>query len=85
LRAPVDIHRKPGYEPEFELFLDPQSKRSQLKIALGLLLKRNSGGAFARTSFHLDATSEWTHGRPAPSDIKEFSGALIFINPISIR
>ncbi|BAY99667.1 type I phosphodiesterase/nucleotide pyrophosphatase [Tolypothrix tenuis PCC 7101] len=35
----VDIHRKPGYDP-VELFLDPQLKFPQLKIASKLLQKK---------------------------------------------
>ncbi len=35
----VDIHRKPGYDP-VELFLDPQHKSIQAKIALTLLKKK---------------------------------------------
>lgn len=35
----MDIHRKPGYDP-VELFLDPQLKFPQLKIASKLLQKK---------------------------------------------
>ncbi len=50
----VDIHRKPGYDP-VELFLDPQIKFPQGKIALKLL-KKQLGFRYLMDVIPLDAS-----------------------------
>ncbi|MCM0589198.1 MAG: nucleotide pyrophosphatase/phosphodiesterase family protein [Gloeotrichia echinulata CP02] len=50
----VDIHRKPGYDP-VELFLDPQLKFPQGKIAL-TLLKKQLGFRYLMEVIPLDAS-----------------------------
>ncbi|MGK7926732.1 MAG: alkaline phosphatase family protein [Spirulina sp.] len=58
----VDIHRKPGYDP-VELFLDPQLKFPQLKIAW-TLLKKQLGFRTLMDVIPLDATLvKGSHGR----------------------
>ncbi|QSJ18778.1 alkaline phosphatase family protein [Nostoc sp. UHCC 0702] len=50
----VDIHRKPGYDP-VELFLDPQLKIPQVKVALKLL-KKQLGFRYLMDVIPLDAS-----------------------------
>ncbi|RCJ36957.1 phosphodiesterase [Nostoc minutum NIES-26] len=50
----VDIHRKPGYDP-VELFLDPQLKIPQLKVAFKLL-KKQLGFRYLMDVIPLDAS-----------------------------
>ncbi len=66
----VDIHRKPGYDP-VELFLDPQIKFPQLKIAWRLLQKQ-LGFRMLMDVIPLDATLvKGSHGR-RPEDKKDW-------------
>lgn len=58
----VDIHRKPGYDP-VELFLDPQLKAPQLKVAK-FLLKKKLGLRGLLDVIPLDASLvKGSHGR----------------------
>jgi predicted AlkP superfamily pyrophosphatase or phosphodiesterase len=58
----VDIHRKPGYDP-IELFLDPNLKSVQAKIALKLL-KKKMGFRMLMDVIPLDASLvKGSHGR----------------------
>jgi predicted AlkP superfamily pyrophosphatase or phosphodiesterase len=50
----VDIHRKPGYDP-VELFIDPQLKFPQLKVATKLL-KKQLGFRYLMNLISLDAS-----------------------------
>ncbi|MBE9028820.1 alkaline phosphatase family protein [filamentous cyanobacterium LEGE 11480] len=62
----VDIHRKPGYDP-VELFINPDIKLPQLKIAK-TLLKRKLGGRSLMDLTPLDATLvRGGHGHIPPS------------------
>ncbi|HYW21689.1 MAG TPA: nucleotide pyrophosphatase/phosphodiesterase family protein [Nodularia sp. (in: cyanobacteria)] len=62
----VDIHRKPGYDP-VELFLDPQIKFPQVKIALKLL-KKQLGFRYLMDVIPLDADLvRGSHGCIPPS------------------
>ncbi len=66
----VDIHRKPGYDP-VELFLDPEIKIPQLKIAWRLLQKR-LGFRMLMDLIPLDATLvKGSHGA-RPKQRKDF-------------
>jgi predicted AlkP superfamily pyrophosphatase or phosphodiesterase len=58
----VDIHRKPGYDP-VELFLDPQLKFPQIKVAW-TLLKARLGFRYLMNVIPLDASLvRGSHGR----------------------
>jgi hypothetical protein len=58
----VDIHRKPGYDP-VELFLDPQLKVPQIKVAW-TLLKARLGFRYLMDVIALDASLvRGSHGR----------------------
>ncbi|WP_445636260.1 Alkaline phosphatase family protein [Nostoc sp. DSM 114161] len=62
----VDIHRKPGYDP-VELFLDPQIKFPQGKIALKLL-KKQLGFRYLMDVIPLDASLvRGSHGQISTS------------------
>jgi len=62
----VDIHRKPGYDP-VELFIDPQIKVPQAKIALKLLQKK-LGFRYLMDVIPLDADLvKGSHGCLPPS------------------
>ncbi|BAY16928.1 hypothetical protein NIES21_27620 [Anabaenopsis circularis NIES-21] len=62
----VDIHRKPGYDP-VELFIDPQIKLPQAKIALKLL-KKKLGFRYLMDVIPLDADLvKGSHGCLPPS------------------
>ncbi|MBU7583846.1 MAG: alkaline phosphatase family protein [Nostoc sp. TH1S01] len=62
----VDIHRKPGYDP-VELFIDPQIKFPQAKIALKLLQKK-LGFRYLMDVIPLDANLvKGSHGCLPPS------------------
>ncbi|BBD58967.1 hypothetical protein NIES2109_17460 [Nostoc sp. HK-01] len=62
----VDIHRKPGYDP-VELFIDPQIKLPQAKIALKLLQKK-LGFRYLMDVIPLDADLvKGSHGCLPPS------------------
>lgn len=65
----VDIHRKPGYDP-VELFIDPQLKFPQLKIAQ-TLLKKQLGFRYLMDVIPLDATivkGSHGHATTSPAD-----------------
>ncbi len=62
----VDIHRKPGYDPA-ELFVDPELRQPQFKVAWRLLQKR-LGQRMLMDVIPLRAELvKGTHGRPAAS------------------
>ena len=75
----VDIHRKPGYDP-VELFVDPDLKMPQLKIAVNLLKKKLGFRMLMDVIPLKPELVKGTHGRAPSLGAKEHGPLLIGSN-----